>query len=446
MNIIKATSAVLFVLFIGLFAGCNHHIENDGDIDPELAQELWQKHMDALRMNDADSQCVAKINDLAFSMLHQIGENLLDSSFIVSPLGLASVIAISGNGAQDGTRDEIELVVGPIAKANAFFKKYSDALPHNDYTDCQLLNYLAINSAVPIKDEFLKSVSSNYNACAKNLDFANVKSVKQVNKWFSRQSKDKLTTAIDELDPESALYVIDALLYNALWAQSFDKENTENGDFITDYGDTLLLPMMYNYYTSDNDISTQTFYCEGEDYQAVALPYGGGCYRMLVVLPKSAKLREFIASMDREKYTRILNTFQMAQPSIPYNRSKDKEFNLSLYLPRFECDSKLNMTDFVKKMMPRAFDFQKADFSAISKKPTMIHDIRQMTNIQVTELKTKAVSITVSEQWIDIGLEDEPIQELIFNANHPFLYFVYDEQTHAILLMGQFCGDGAIFD
>ncbi len=44
-----------------------------------------------------------------------------------------------------------------------------------------------------------------------------------------------------------------------------------------------------------------------------------------------------------------------------------------------------------------------------------------------------------------IGLEDEP-QERIFTANHPFLYFVYDEATHAILLMGQFCGDGAIFD
>ena len=296
------------------------------------------------------------------------------------------------------------------------------------------MNYLAINSALPINDEFLKSVSSNYNACAKILDFAKAKSDKQVNEWFSRQSKDKLTTAIDELAPVSELYVIDSLFYNALWAQSFDKENTENRDFITDYGDTLLLPMMYNYYTSDNDISTQTFYCEGEDYQAVSLPYGGGCYRMLVVLPKSSKLREFIASMDREKYTRILNTFQ-----------KDKVFDLSLSLPRFECDSKFNLTAFVEEMMPRAFDFQKADFSAISKIPTIIHDIRQKSNIQVTELKTKAVSTTVAEQWFEIGLEDEP-KELIFTANHPFLYFVYDEATHAILLMGQFCGDGAIFD
>lgn len=434
MKRMKTTITFLFVLLTALLVGCNHHIENDGDIGPELAQELWQKHMDALRMNDADRQCVAKINDLAFSMLHQIGENLLDSSFIVSPLGLASVIAILGNGTQDGTRDEIELVVGPIAKANAFFKKYSDALPHNDYTDCQLLNYLVINSALPINDEFLKSVSSNYNACAKILDFAKAKSDKQVNEWFSRQSKDKLTTAIDELAPVSALYVIDSLFYNALWAQSFDKENTENRDFITDYGDTLLLPMMYNYYTSNNDISTQTFYCEGEDYQAVSLPYGGGCYRMLVVLPKSSKLREFIASMDREKYTRILNTFQ-----------KDKMFDLSVSLPRFECDSKFNLTAFVEEMMPRAFDFQKADFSAISKIPTIIHDIRQKSNIQVTELKTKAVSTTVAEQWFEIGLEDEP-KELIFTANHPFLYFVYDEATHAILLMGQFCGDGAIFD
>ena len=245
MNIIKATSAVLFVLFIGLLVGCNHHTKSV-DIDPVLAKGLWQKHMDALRMNDADSQCVAKINDLAFSMLHQMSKSHPDSSFVVSPLSIACAIAMTGNGAQDSTRDEIEQLVGPIVDANAFFKKYSEALPHNDYTDCQLLNYLAINSGAPIKDEFLKSVSSSYNAYANNLDFADAESVKQVNEWFSQQSQDKLTKAIDELNPESSLHVIDALLYNALWAQSFDKENTENGDFITDYGDTLLLPMMHN--------------------------------------------------------------------------------------------------------------------------------------------------------------------------------------------------------
>ena len=421
MNKMKTTTTVLFVLLIGLLAGCNHHTESVV-IDPELCQGLWQKHMNALVMNDSDRQCVARINDLAFSMLHQMSINHPDSSFIVSPLSIACAIAVTGNGAQNGTRDEIEQLVGPIADANAFFKKYSDALPHNDYTDCHLLNYLAINSKYPIKDEFLKSVSSSYNACAKNLDFADAKSVKQVNEWFKQQSQDKLTKAIDGLDPESALEVIDALLYNAVWSSPFDESETCDDYFITGKGDTLLLPMMSQKYPK--------IYCDdGDDYQAIAFPYSGGCYWFLVVMPKSAKLSEFCASMNREKYTSILDAFQ------------DK-YDINLSLPRFKCDNNLDLTGFVKEMMPSAFS-PMADFSDISSLPMFISRIRQKTEIRVTELKTTAVSVTDVEM-IEVSIRD--ILESGFNANHPFLYFVYDEQTHAILLMGQFCGDGAIFD
>lgn len=419
MNKMKTTTTLLFVLFIALLAGCNHH-KKSVVIDPELANELQQTHMNALSVNDADSQCVARINDLAFFMLHQMSKNHPDSSFVVSPLSIACAIAMTGNGAQNGTRDEIEQLVGPIADANAFFKKYSDALPHNDYTDCQLLNYLAINS-VPIKDQFLKSVTSSYNACAKNLDFADAESVKQINEWFRQQSQEKLTKAIDELDPRSALHVIDALIYNAIWSSSFDKSETCDDYFITDKGDTLLLPMMHQKYPK--------IYCDdGDDYQAVALPYSGGCYWFLVVMPKSAKLSEFCASMNREKYTSILDTFQ-------------NKYDINLSLPRFQCDNNLDLTGFVMEMMPSAFS-PKADFSDISSLPMYISHIRQKTKIEVTEVKTTAVS--VSEVSVVISWED--ILESGFNANHPFLYFVYDEATHAILLMGQFCGDGAIFD
>ena len=419
MNKMKTTATSLFVLLIVLLAGCKHHSESVV-IDPKLAQELWQKHMNALCMNDADSQCVAKINDMAFSMLQQMSKSHPDSSFVVSPLSIACAIAMTGNGAQNGTRDEIEQLVGPIANVNAFFKKYSDALPHNDYTDCQLLNYLAINS-IPIKDEFLKSISSNYNACAKNLDFADAESVNQVNEWFRQQSQDKLTKAIDELDPALSLYVIDALIYNAIWSSSFDKSKTCDDYFITDKGDTLLLPMMNQKYPK--------IYCDdGDDYQAVALPYSGGCYWFLVVMPKSAKLSELCASMNREKYTSILDAFQ-------------NKYDINLSLPRFQCDNNLDLTGFVKEMMPSAFG-PKADFSDINSLSMYIDRIRQKTKIEVTEVKTTAISVT--EEGILLSIED--ILESGFNANHPFLYFVYDEQTHAILLMGQFCGDGAIFD
>ena len=68
-------------------------------------------------------------------------------------------------------------------------------------------------------------------------------------------------------------------------------------------------------------------------------------------------------------------------------------------------------------------------------------DQRDKPSIEVTEQGTKARSITV-ESFLVKAETDNPE----FYATHPFLYFVYDDATHAIMLMGQFCGDGAILN
>ena len=98
------------------------------------------------------------------------------------------------------------------------------------------------------------------------------------------------------------------------------------------------------------------------------------------------------------------------------------------------------MMKLLKKSLPRVFNQEDVYFNAIVDDPInslVLKEIDHKTSIEVNEKGTRAYSVT-EELWISISIKPE------FIADHPFLYFVYDEATRAILLMGQFCGDGAI--
>ena len=152
----KTTIIVVFVLSLGLLFGCSSGnaaqqtsvdaVQDTVDtyslanIDFSLANDLCQKQKETLVLTKSEARCADKVNDLAFLMLHQMAMEHTDSSFVVSPMSLNCAIAVAGNGAGGRTLQEIERLVGPIADANSFFKKYHAALPHNEYSNCGIFS------------------------------------------------------------------------------------------------------------------------------------------------------------------------------------------------------------------------------------------------------------------------------------------------------------------
>ena len=221
---------------------------------------------------------------------------------------------------------------------------------------------------------------------------------------------------VERLNPRESHYLIDLLDFKAFWQKPFDEGHTFIGDFVTDKGKMLQIPQMYqlDYFS----------FIDTLDYKAISLPYSETQYRMLLVLPKNEKLAQFSEKMTCEKFTDILNSFTTEE--------------LILRLPRFRKEVNIQAESLLRKVIPTALDMMKADFSNIMDASMSLNEIKHKTRIEVNEQGTTAKSMTV-ESWMVLGLMPE------FNADHPFLYFVYDDRTRAILLMGQFCGDGAIF-
>ncbi|MDY6292664.1 MAG: TonB family protein [Bacteroidales bacterium] len=363
-----------------------------------------------LVMNDKDKLCVDKNNELAFTLLQKQSKKEPYKSFTFSPLSVSCALAMTSNGASGATLKEIEALIGPSTAANSFYGKY---VAHF-LLSVVMSNYLAMNNKFPINQDFVKSIKGIYNAQVSNLDFGTSEATKQLNDWIKQQSNGELDNVIDITDSNELVYLINYMRFKELWKSPFHPGNTYEEVFTNDDGKTVQVPMMFQ--------QAGEYYYEDNNCQAISMKYKDSEFRMLIVLPKHKKINDFIASMDAKKFNHIISALKAPANYIDLN------------LPRFSTNCNLDVREMLLDMMPTAFD-EKADFSRLSKAHSYINRFTQDTKITVNESGTEASNATVqSETFLCISPQ--------FTANHPFLYFIYDETTHAILQAGQFCGDG----
>ena len=81
-----------------------------------------------------------------------------------------------------------------------------------------------------------------------------------------------------------------------------------------------------------------------------------------------------------------------------------------------------------------------AKFSGISSARLKISQISHQTFIEINETKTEVAAVTKADMVItgasgDINREPDPPK--IFNADHPFFFFITDERTGAIMFTGR---------
>ena len=356
-----------------------------------------------------DKLCIDKANELAFTLLQKQSHSVPYESFTFSPLSVSYALAMTSNGASGATLKEIEELVGPSATANSFYGKCLASLaPLVEMSNC-----LAMNKSYPVNQEFIKSIEGVYNAQVSNLNFGTDEATRQLNDWIKQRSNGEFSDIIKQTNVNEIAYLINYMRFKALWNGPFDQSLTYDRDFTNDDGTITQVPMMFQYF--------HELYYEDDRCQAVSKKYAGGRLRMLVVLPKDMKINNFLASMNVDEFNRIISGLEETGV-------------VDLSLPRFSTNCNLDVREMLLDMMPTAFD-EKADFSRLSKAHSYINRFTQDTKITVNESGTEASSVTVQSLLVK-AMHPQ------FTANHPFLYFVYNEDTNAILLAGQFCGDG----
>jgi serpin B len=164
-------------------------------------------------------------------------------------------------------------------------------------------------------------------------------------------------------------------------------------------------------------------YGAGPGYQAVALPYRSSTLSLLVVLPVGQRLGSLRHGLDGRSLARIARRLS-ARPVI-------------LSLPRFHLNTDVELAGALKKLgMPTAFS-EAANFSRITTAaPLKIAFVKHAADFTVDEEGTVAAAATVVGVVVKSrGLT--PRDAVTFNANRPFLFFLRDDRSGAVLFAGR---------
>lgn len=222
-----------------------------------------------------------------------------------------------------------------------------------------------------MKDNFLQTNANYYEAQAFQASFDD-SSLTNINEWIEKQTDGEIKQALDQMDPNAVMYLMNTLLFKEKWETPYKQNDVRSGTFTMEDGTELAVEMMH----SDED-----FYYEDEGTLVFQKNYKNDAYGFVALLPKKDQpINGYIQNLSTEKLMNLFN-----------HKVSD---SMSVNLPKFTYDDSMELKQPLMDMgITDAFDADKADFCNMitnTTVPLYLNRILQKTKIQVNENGTVA--------------------------------------------------------
>ena len=361
-------------------------------------------------------------NQFAFDFYSKIGESG-EGNVFYSPYSIFSALAMTYEGAKGQTAEEMKSVFhfpeNDVLRPN-FAAIYNGINQGSKSYELRTGNALWGQIDFPFLEDYINRVGTYYGGKIANVDFVNEteKTRQTINSFIEEQTNDKIKDVIPQgyLDALTRLVLTNAIYFKGEWEQKFDKSDTDEKKFSITPENVIETPMMH----MDPDDVTKFNYANLEDLQILELPYKGDKISMLILLP-TANLSVIEPSLTAEKLEEYKNQMQ------------ETEFD-DVYLPKFEFDTKYFMKEALSSLgMPTAFSGT-ANFSGMTlAEQLFIDEVIHQAYINVDEEGTEAAAATV----VIMKFTSMPEPKPVFNADHPFIFIIQEQETGNILFMGR---------
>ncbi len=341
-----------------------------------------------------------------------------------SPFSISSALAMTYAGARSSTEVEMaEVLHFPEEQRilHPSFFELNRELEKRQEGEIKLniANALWIDEAANLKRDFINLADRYYGAGDNRLNFMQQpeESRLKINSWVEEKTEERIKNLLTEGDvtSDTRLILTNAIYFLAGWENTFDPDQTEKMAFNTTPEERVPADFMkrkgsYDYYVA-------------EDYRMIEIPYEGGELVMNIFLPsRGLPLSLFIDTFDYEQFNTALQL-------------KESE-EVHLQLPRFSFESRYNLRNILGILgMVEAFT-PDADFTGMTEEldEFFIDDVIHQAFIEVGEEGTEAAAATAVV--MRVTSIPEPVQEIVFKADRPFLFFIRDTGTETILFSG----------
>ncbi|PIU22405.1 MAG: hypothetical protein COT14_01465 [Candidatus Diapherotrites archaeon CG08_land_8_20_14_0_20_30_16] len=413
----KALTIFVILVFVGIILSIGFLVDNDQEI-PKTDDNSSDVVIDDLNLNpDALTSVVKGNNNFVFNFYKELSKT--ENQFF-SPYSIFSAFAILAEASKGNTQKELDTVFGYPSleiRRPAFANIYKTINGANKDYKLSTANALWVNNNFTLLPEYINNAEKYYGAKLENIDFSNVdNAVKVINTWVENQTNNKIKDIIskDFISDATRIVIANAIYFKGKWLIAFEEKNTKEKEFTNDFGQKLNANMMSLYDERFN-------YFEDSQLQAIELPYKGYDLSAIVVLPK--KDLESLNGFDNTKFNNILNSL-----------SNEK---VNLFLPKFKLEITYNkIKEQLGDLGLKEVFTDSADLSGFTGiRNLFVSNVVHKAFVEVNEEGTEAAAATV----IGVGITSKPIDEepiKVFNANHPFMFFIINNETKEILFMG----------
>ena len=376
--------------------------------DPEPLTELPRA------LTTSEQAVIRHANGFGFELMREVLARDERPNVVLSPFSASMALGMTLNGAAAGTFDAMSATLGfegmTQAEINASYTGLSELLTELDpEVTFAIANAVWANEDVPFHQAFMDAVRAAFAARVESSDFADPATLAAINGWVDDRTEGLIEKILDELDPDLAMILLNAIYFDGAWTTRFDPADTRRQSFTRADGTQVEVDMM-------NMDGVELALGSSGTYTAVELPYGGEAFSMVVALPHG-DVEDFFASLDAAAWEDLVAGLHETEVDL-------------VSLPKFTLSWDGFLNDALRAMgMDPAFR-PGADFTNLSPwgDQMCIDFVRQKTFIEVDERGTRAAAVTA----VGIG----PVSFTGLIVDRPFAFAIRERLTGTILFMG----------
>lgn len=362
-------------------------------------------------------QVIESDNAFGWKLFKQVLDRAeADENVMVSPLSVSLALTMTYNGAEGDTRIAMEqaMEMSDLSReeTNDMNRQLVAALlAHDPNVTLEIANSIWYRDDYTVNPDFIQTNQTYYDAAVSALDFADPETIRIINDWVAGKTHQKIDRIVEEISPESFMFLINAIYFKGNWRYEFDERDTRDGEFYITDDQSVTVSMMHQ----EADLSL----LRRDGFSAIELPYGKGGWSMFVFLPDEGRSVDVILSqLDPDSWKEWVDGFSPAT-------------EVNLMLPKFTFDYETSLADALKSMGMEVAFSQAADFSGmLDGGGLLISDVKHKTLIEVNEKGTEAAAVTsVEMELTSIGN--------FFYVNRPFLFVIAEKASKAVLFAGR---------
>lgn len=408
-----------------LLGGCNVNVRTNKNIlkgDSKARSEINLNEVSTTKFdeNSMDALYRKYCFDIFSQTVKDYGSN---DNIMISPASIMMALDMVAAGAKGDSLKQLTDIFaegqGPLTQ-QAYAASLMDKINEAEKVEFSCANAVWSNKDIlgdSVNLDYIDYIKGTFDA-EYNVRSFDKRTPDEINSWVDEHTDHMIRKAIDNLNPETVMVLVNAIAFDANWNEPYKESQVIDDDFTTYEGNTQNVKFLR---------------CSGKNYFETEkatgfMKYYEGCeYAFLAILPtdESISANEFIKNFSADDYEAFIS-------------SESFDYDVVTMFPEFESDFEFGLNDTIENMgAQNIFHSELADLSGIAGEPgdLYVSKVIHKTHIEVDAHGTKAAAVTSVS--LDAAGAQPVVREIrLVECDRPFAYAIVDAGTMAPVFIG----------